>query len=399
MIKRKMYLQKLIGFKDKDLIKVVTGVRRCGKSTLFKLFQQYLRENGVSGEQIQSINLEDINYEELTDYRKLHQHIESHLIKDKMNYIFLDEIQNVLQFEKAVDSLYIKDNVDLYVTGSNAHLLSGELATLLSGRYVEIKMLPLSFQEYLSAETSSGLTITRKYAQYLQNSSFPYAMQLQGEPEQLQDYLQGIMDSIILKDVVARKNISDIDGLKKVIRFLFDNIGNVTSLKKISDTIRSDGYTMAPQTVENYVSALVDSFILYPTQRYDVKGKEYLRQGEKYYVVDIGLRYLLLGRKGGDSGHILENIVYLELLRRGYKVYVGKVGSEEVDFVAVNAQGVEYYQVSETVRGADTLARELRPLENIRDHNPKFLLTMDDEPEVSHNGIRQLNVLDWLLKD
>lgn len=396
MICRELYLKKLIGFKEKDLIKVITGVRRCGKSTLFKLYQQYLRETGILKEQIQSINLEDIAYEELVDYRKLYKYITDRLVADKMNYIFLDEIQNVPQFEKAVDSLYIKDNVDLYVTGSNAHLLSGELATLLSGRYVEIKMLPLSFQEYLSAEDNSGVSIERRYVEYLENSSFPYALQLKDQPDHLQDYLQGIMDSIILKDVVARKNISDIDGLKKVIRFLFDNIGNVTSIKRISDVMKSEGYTLAPQTVENYISALVDSFILYPAQRYDIKGKEYLRFGEKYYVIDIGLRYLLLGKKGGDTGHILENIVYLELLRRGYSVYIGKVNSEEVDFVAVNAKGTEYYQVAQTVRSDVTLLRELRPLENIRDHNPKFLLTLDNDPEVSYNGIRQLNVLDWL---
>lgn len=396
MIKRELYLKKLIGFKEKDLIKVVTGVRRSGKSTLFKLYQQYLRENGVKEEQIQSINLEDIAYEELTDYRKLHKYIIERLVTDKMNYIFLDEIQNVPQFEKAVDSLYIKDNIDLYVTGSNAHMLSGELATLLSGRYVEIKMLPLSFQEYLSAQDNSGVSIERRYTEYLKNSSFPYALQLKDQPEYLQDYLQGIMDSIILKDVVARKNISDIDGLKKVIRFLFDNIGNVTSIKRISDVLKSEGYTLAPQTVENYISALVDSFILYPAQRYDIKGKDYLRFGEKYYVVDIGLRYLILGKKAGDTGHILENIVYLELLRRGYSVYIGKVNSEEVDFVAVSSKGTEYYQVAQTVRSDMTLQRELRPLENIRDHNPKFLLTLDNDPEVSHNGIRQLNVLDWL---
>lgn len=397
MIKREAYLKKLIGFQDKDLIKVVTGIRRCGKSTLFKLFQHHLLENGVSPQQIQSINLEDINYENLRDYRQLHAHIQSNLVADKMNYIFLDEVQNVPQFEKAVDSLYIKENTDIYVTGSNAYLLSGELATLLSGRYVEIKMLPLSFQEYVSAQDNSTVTLNRRYADYLSQSSFPYALQLKNEPEHLSDYLQGIMDSVILKDVVARKNISDIDGLKKVIRFLFDNIGNVTSLKKISDTMKADGYTLAPQTVENYVSALVDSFILYPARRYDIKGKEYLRFGEKYYVVDMGLRYLELGRKGGDSGHILENVVYLELLRRGYQVFCGKVNNEEVDFVAVKPEGIQYYQVSQTVREPATLARELRPLENIRDHNPKFLLTLDEEPEVSHNGIRQINVLDWLV--
>lgn len=234
MLKREAYLKKLIGFKDKDLIKVVTGIRRCGKSTLFKLFQQYLLENGVSSEQIQSINLEDINYENLLDYRALHTHIQANLVENKMNYIFLDEVQNVPQFEKAVDSLYIKENTDIYVTGSNAYLLSGELATLLSGRYVEIKMLPLSFQEYISAQDNSAVTLNQRYAEYLSQSSFPYALQLKNEPEHLQDYLQGILDSVILKDVVARKNISDIDGLRKVIRFLFDNIGNVTSLKKIS---------------------------------------------------------------------------------------------------------------------------------------------------------------------
>lgn len=397
MIKRKAYLEKLIGFKDKDLIKVITGIRRCGKSTLFKLFQQYLLENGVLPEQIQSINLEDINFEELRDYHKLHAHIQSSLIADKMNYIFLDEVQNVPQFEKAVDSLYIKENTDIYVTGSNAYLLSGELATLLSGRYVEIKMLPLSFQEFMSAQDNAGVTPNRRYAEYLTQSSFPYALQLKNQPEHLQDYLQGIMDSVILKDVVARKNISDIDGLKKVIRFLFDNIGNVTSLKKISDTMKADGYTLAPQTVENYVSALVDSFILYPARRFDIKGKEYLRFGEKYYVVDQGLRYLVLGKKGGDSGHILENVVFLELLRRGYQVYIGKVNSGEVDFVAIKADKTEYYQVAQTVREQSTLERELRPLENIRDHNQKFLLTMDEDAEISYNGIRQINVMDWLL--
>ena len=397
MIERKEYLNTLIDFKDKHIIKVLTGIRRCGKSTLFILFQNYLLNNGVNKEQIISINFEDIDYEELLDYKALYKYIKKRLIPSKMNYIFLDEIQNVPNYQKAVDSLFIKNNVDLYLTGSNAYLLSGEIATLLSGRYIEIQMLPLSFKEYVSY-FNDKTDLSRKYTDYLINSSFPYTLELNGSKKNIREYLGGIYSTVVLKDIIARKNINDVFMLESIIRFMFDNIGNLCSIKKIADTMTSDGRKITSPTVENYLSALVDSYILYKVRRYDIKGKQYLKTGEKYYVVDIGLRYYLLGTKKVDMGHILENIIYLELLRRGYEIYIGKVGSTEVDFIAINDEGIEYYQVALTVHDEKTLERELYPLNSISDHNPKYLLTLDDDPPTSHNGIKQLNAIDWLLK-
>ncbi|MCI7443026.1 MAG: ATP-binding protein, partial [Clostridium sp.] len=326
MIERKEYLNTLIDFKDKHIIKVLTGIRRCGKSTLFILFQNYLLNNGVNKEQIISINFEDIDYEELLDYKALYKYIKERLTPNKMNYIFLDEIQNVPNYQKAVDSLFIKNNVDLYLTGSNAYLLSGEIATLLSGRYIEIQMLPLSFKEYVSY-FNDKTDLSRKYTDYLINSSFPYTLELNGSKKNIREYLGGIYSTVVLKDIIARKNINDVFMLESIIRFMFDNIGNLCSIKKIADTMTSDGRKITSPTVENYLSALVDSYILYKVRRYDIKGKQYLKTGEKYYVVDIGLRYYLLGTKKVDMGHILENIIYLELLRRGYEIYIGKVGS------------------------------------------------------------------------
>ena len=397
LIERKEYLNTLIDFKDKHIIKVLTGIRRCGKSTLFILFQNYLLNNGVNKEQIISINFEDIDYEELLDYKALYKYIKERLIPNKMNYIFLDEIQNVPNYQKAVDSLFIKNNVDLYLTGSNAYLLSGEIATLLSGRYIEIQMLPLSFKEYVSY-FNDKTDLSRKYTDYLINSSFPYTLELNGSKKNIREYLGGIYSTVVLKDIIARKNINDVFMLESIIRFMFDNIGNLCSIKKIADTMTSDGRKITSPTVENYLSALVDSYILYKVRRYDIKGKQYLKTGEKYYVVDIGLRYYLLGTKKVDMGHILENIIYLELLRRGYEIYIGKVGSTEVDFIAINDEGIEYYQVALTVHDEKTLERELYPLNSISDHNPKYLLTLDDDPPTSHNGIKQLNAIDWLLK-
>ncbi len=398
MIPRNEYLDSLIHLRDKQIIKVVTGIRRCGKSTLFELFQEQLLQDGVEPEQIIAFNLEDGDYADIEDSKALYELVRARLLPDKMNYIFLDEVQRVENFQKAVDGLFIKKNCDVYITGSNAFLLSGELATLLSGRYVEIKMLPLSFQEYVSAFPADS-NMDRLYQQYLHNSSFPYTLELT-RPKDIRQYLEGIYDSIVLKDIIARKRISDVDMLKSVVRFLFDNIGNLCSTKKIADTMTSAGRKISVHTVENYLSALTDSFIFYRVGRYDVKGKQYLKTGDKYYAADIGLRYTVLGTKKADEGHILENIVFLELLRRGYEVYVGKVGAAEVDFIAIGDEGVEYYQVAYTVIDADgtTLARELAPLDAIRDHNPKYLLTMDHTPFTSHNGIKQINVLDWLLK-
>ncbi|MEI8388989.1 MAG: ATP-binding protein [bacterium] len=395
MIERKEYLEKLKGFKDKHLIKIITGIRRCGKSTLFEIFQNFLLENNVNKNQIITINFEDVDNEELTDYKVLYDYINSRLIPDKMNYIFLDEIQNVTNFQKTIDSLFIKKNVDLYVTGSNAYMLSGEIATLLSGRYVEIQMLPLSFREYLSTFPDKT-DLTRKYRVYLENSSFPYALELNNDKKLIRDYLSGIYNSVILKDVVARHRISDVSILESIIKFMFDNIGNISSSKKISDTMTSSGRKITPPTVENYLTALVNSFILYHVGRYDVKGKQHLKTGEKYYVVDIGLRYFLLGSKKTDWGHVLENIVYLELLRRGYEIYIGKVGTLEIDFVAIKDGNTEYYQVAQTVNNQETITRELKSLDAIKDHNPKFLITLDEIPVTSHKGIKQINALDWL---
>ncbi len=397
MIERKEYLNTLIDFKDKHIIKVLTGIRRCGKSTLFILFQNYLLNNEVTKEQIISINFEDIDYEELLDYKALYKYIKERLIPNKMNYIFLDEIQNVANYQKAVDSLFLKDNIDLYLTGSNAYLLSGEIATLLSGRYIEIQMLPLSFKEYVSY-FNDKTDLARKYTDYLINSSFPYTLELNGLKKNIREYLGGIYSTVVLKDIIARKNINDVFMLESIIRFMFDNIGNLCSIKKIADTMTSDGRKITSPTVESYLSALVDSYILYKVRRYDIKGKQYLKTGEKYYVVDIGLRYYLLGTKKVDMGHILENIIYLELLRRGYEIYIGKVGSTEVDFIAINDEGIEYYQVALTVHDEKTLERELYPLNSISDHNPKYLLTLDNDPITSHNGIKQINAIDWLLK-
>lgn len=395
MLNRPLYLNRLISLKDKQLIKIITGIRRCGKSALFELFQDYLLQNGVSKQQIQSINFEENDNEDLQNYKLLYQHIKKNLVPDKMNYIFLDEIQNVPEFQKTVDSLYIQKNVDLYVTGSNAYLLSGELATLLSGRYIEINMLPLSFKEY--SQAFPNVSKSDLFPNYIQNSSFPYAIQLQDNPSNLYQYLDGIYNTILIKDIANRKKMTDTSQLHRIVRFMADNIGNITSIKKISDTMKSDRQDIAPHTVDAYLTALKESFILYAASRYDVKGKEYLKTGEKYYLADVGLRYMLLGNKAQDFGHILENIVYLELLRRGYKVFVGKVGTQEVDFIALKGTDTEYYQVSLSVLDKNTLQRELSPLEKILDHNPKFLLTLDALPVLSHNGIKQINALDWLL--
>lgn len=398
MIPRKLYLDKLIGFKDKKLIKIITGIRRCGKSTLFELYQQYLMHNGVEKEQIISVNFEDVDVSELKDYKKLHKYIKHKLLADKMNYVFLDEIQLVPDFQIAVDSLYIKKNIDLYITGSNAYMLSGEIATLLSGRYIEIQMLPLSFKEFVTALNSTE-NLSRKYTRYITESSFPQVLEFEGDQDKIREYVGGIYNTIILKDIVARKKIADYMMLDSLVRFMFNNIGNMTSTNNIANSMKSQGRAITVHTVERYISALTDSYILYRVGRYDVKGKQYLKTGDKYFLADIGLRYYLLGKKNADFGYILENIVYLELLRRGNKIFTGKVGNNEIDFITETKDGlIEYYQVALTVREEKTLKRELLPLESIKDHNTKYLLTLDEDPQVSHNGIKQINALDWLME-
>lgn len=394
MIERPEYLNQLVSFKDKDLIKIVTGIRRCGKSTLFDLYIEYLLKNDIKEKQIIRMNLEDYEFNDIEDYNDLYKYIEKRINKNEKNYVFIDEVQKVKDFQKAVDALYIKKNIDLYITGSNSKLLSGELATLLSGRYVEIKMLPLSFKEYISYVGDGD--IQKKYINYITKSSFPYTLMLNNSKD-IRMYLDGLYNTVIVNDIADRKEISDIGMLKDVIKFMFNNVGNLCSSTSISNTMTSNGRKISVPTVEKYLEALVESFILYKVSRYDIKGKNYLTTGSKYYLSDIGLRYYLLGSTNTDEGHILENIVYLELLRQGYEVYVGKNDENEVDFIAINEKGEEYYQVSYTVKEENTLKRELKPLENINDHNPKYLLTADYTPYTSHNGIKQINVFDWLL--
>ena len=396
MIPRQEYLDFLVNSKDKQIIKVISGVRRCGKSTMLELFVDYLLNNGIHQNQIISINFEDIDFEHLTNYRTLYDNIKGRLLPDKMNYIFLDEIQHVENFEKAVDSLFIRKNVDLYITGSNAYFMSGELATLLSGRYIEVRMLPLSFREYCIG-TSKTLSLPAKYRRYIENSSFPYTLKYDSNEKETREYLSSLYNTVLLKDIVTRHNISDVMMLESVVKFVFDNIGNQLSVSKIANTMASSGRKIDPKTVEKYVKALMDSLMIYQAKRYNIKGKQYLKTLEKYYVVDIGLRYVLLGKRNIDIGHILENVVYLELLRRGYDVYVGLINDAEVDFVAMNEDGISYYQVAASVRDEGTLARELNLLKRIPDHYPKFVLSLDDDPIADYDGIKRINALDWLI--
>lgn len=395
-IERKEYLEKLIAFRDKQVIKIITGVRRCGKSTLMELFQDYLKSQGVLEEQIVAVNLEDYDFYELRNPKKLHTYIKERLVQGKMTYIFLDEIQHCEEFPEVVDSLHIKKDVDIYLTGSNAKMLSSEIATLISGRYVEISMLPLSFKEYVLS-TGSSSELARKYTAYVETSSFPYALQLAGQPKELRDYLDGIYNTIVVKDIAQRNKIPDPMMLESVLRFIFDNIGNQLSTKKIADTMTSNGRKIDVKTVEKYLKALMESYIVYQAKRYNVKGKQHLKTLEKYYAVDIGLRYLLLGTSSSDVGHILENIVFLELLRRGNEVFIGKIDDLEVDFVAMDGKQTTYYQVAASVRDEKTLARELTSLEKISDHYPKIVLTLDEDPQADYNGIRRINALDWLM--
>ena len=396
LIEREIYLKKLIAFRDKSLIKVITGIRRCGKSTIIEMYRDWLKAHGVDGSQIVYLNFEDYDYFELRNPQKLYAHIKPLIQEDKMTYMFFDEIQHVTDFPDVVNSLNLKPNVDIYITGSNAYMLSSEIATLLSGRYVEIAMLPLSFKEYVTGINGFG-NLQKAYTDYITRSSFPYSLELDS-PAEISDYLSGVYNTIVVKDIVSRKKLQDVMMLESVIRFTADNIGNVMSTKRIADIMTADGRKIDQKTVERYLSALCEAFFVYDVKRYNIKGKQLLKTLGKYYLVDIGLRRMLLGSRAFDAGRILENIVYLELLRRQKKVYIGKVDNLEVDFVAINENGTTYYQVSATVRDEATLSRELASLQKISDQYPKVILTLDQDPPADYNGIKRINALDWLME-
>ena len=405
MVERKEYLEHLIQWKDEQVIKVVTGIRRCGKSTLLLQYQEWLKASGVSDEQIVTINFEELEYEELQDYKKLYAYLKNRLCKGKMTYIFLDEIQKVSAFEKVVDSLYVKPQVDLYVTGSNAYMLSGDLATLLTGRYVEIKMLPLSFYEFLEV-TGSGQE--QGFSEYMRDGGLPYVAVMDRTPEKVETYLEGIYNTVIVKDIEDRqarkesdsdkRKINDILLLKTIAKYLASIVGNPVSIRSITDYFISNGRKISPNTVSDYVEALTESFIFYPAERFDIIGKQLLKANRKMYIVDLGLRNHILPRRQYDLGFSLENIVYFELLRRGYRVMIGKVGSTEVDFVAEKQGAYTYFQVTADMTAQETFEREMKPLRHIRDNYEKIVLTGDRLTLGNYDGIQVKYLPDWLLE-
>lgn len=394
-IERKAYLDKLIAFKDKKLIKVITGIRRCGKSTIMEIYRDWLSQHSVLPEQIIYLNFEDYDNYELRDPKNLYAFVKPLIQTDKATYIFFDEIQHVKDFPDIINSLNLKPMVDLYITGSNAYMLSSEIATLLSGRYVEIAMLPLSFSEYVEGMGGTS-NLSQAYMDYITKSSFPYTLELD-TPSEISDYLNGVYNTIVVKDIMSRKKLPDVMMLESVIRFTADNIGNILSTKRIADIMTADGRKIDQKTVERYLSALCETFFVYEAKRYNIKGKQLLKTLGKYYLVDIGLRRMLLGSRSFDAGRILENVVYLELLHRQKKVYIGKMDNLEVDFVAMDENGITYYQVAASVRDDATLERELKSLQQINDQYPKYILTLDDDPMADYDGIKRINALEWLM--
>lgn len=404
LVERREYLNRLIQWKDEQVIKVVTGIRRCGKSTLLLQYREWLKSSGVSDAQIVSVNFEELEYEDLQDYRKLYDYLKNSLCEGKMTYIFLDEIQKVPSFEKVIDSLYVKPDVDIYITGSNANMLSGDLATLLTGRYVEIKMLPFSFKEFLEV---TGTDKERGLAEYMRDGGLPYVAVMERTREKVDTYLEGIYNTVIVKDIESRqarketdpakRKITDIHLLKTVAKYLAGVAGNPVSVRSIADYLSSNGRKTSPNTVSDYVEALTESFIFYPAERFDIVGKKLLKAGRKFYIVDLGLRNHILPRSRYDLGFSLENIVFFELLRRGYRVMIGKVGNTEVDFVAEKDGNYTYFQVTADMTAKETFEREMKPLTNISDNYEKIVLTGDLLTPGNYNGILVKYLPDWLL--
>lgn len=404
MVQRKEYLEKLIEWKDDDVIKVVTGIRRCGKSTLLMQYQDYLKSIGIEENQIIAVNFEELEYEELCDYKKLYAYIKDRLVADKITYIFLDEIQKVPSFEKVVDSLYVKPNIDIYITGSNAYMLSGDLATLLTGRYVEISMLPLSFSEYMQlSDKDKGSA----FADYIKYGGLPFVATMDRTDDKVDTYLEGIYNTVIVKDIEDRqkrqesnsdkRKINDIPLLKTIAKYLSSVIGSPVSLRGITNYLVSSGRKISANTVSNYVDALIESFIFYPAERFDIVGKQLLKANKKYYMVDLGIRNHILPRKYYDLGFSVENIVFFELLRRGCKVTIGKYQENEVDFVAEKRGEFTYIQVTADMVSESTFDREMKPLYAIQDNYEKIVLTLDKLTVGNYDGIKVVNVIDWLL--
>lgn len=401
MIERKEYLKQLLSWKDQSIIKVLTGIRRCGKSTILKLYQEYLLNNGIDPSQIISINFEELEYEDLQDYKKLYQYIKDRLVENKMMYIFLDEIQNVPSYEKVVDSLHVKENIDIYITGSNSYIFSGQLATYLSGRYIEIPILPLSFKEVYNPQTDKE----EAFQKYIKTGGFPYINQIQLLNEQIDMYLEGIYNTVIVKDIEERinrknsKNVTDIALLKAISKYLSSVVGSPVSIRSITNYFKSNERKTSPNTISNYIEALCESYLYYPVEVMDISGKEVLKSNKKYYIVDPGIRNYILPKQFYDLGFTIENIVYLELLRRRYNVNIGRSGRTEVDFIAKRNDVYTYIQVTASLVDENTFNREIRPLKQIEDNYEKIILTLDRYTLGNYEGIKVINIVDWLLEE
>jgi predicted AAA+ superfamily ATPase len=407
MIPRDIYMKTLLSFKDKDMIKIVTGIRRCGKSTLLDMFSENLLKSGVPSDNIIRLNFESLKYEAINDYGALYKEVSGRISKSGKYYVILDEVQMVSGWMRAVNSLRVDFDVDIYITGSNAYLLSSDFATLLSGRYVEIKMLPLSFREFIDFNTFEPATSDdRKFEAYLKYGGMPSVAAYDFRQRDINVVLDGIYSSVILRDVVERSKITDQTLLRKLVLFMADNIGNLTSPNSIGNVLVHEGdlnegkrkKNPAGKTISSYIAALEKAFVFYGVGRYDIKGKQHLKTQSKYYIVDTGIRNMLLGYRDVDRGYILENVVYFELLRRGYDVSIGKTGDKEVDFIAISPDEKIYYQVTETMSGERTRERELDPLRSINDNYEKVVLSMDRSFVNSYEGIKIKNIVDFLLE-
>lgn len=405
LINRPEYLNQLIQNRDVDMVKIVTGIRRCGKSSLLDLFHQYLSDSGVPDENIIHMNLESLRYRELSDYLAFYDYISERIPKNGKTYLIFDELQVVEHWEKAIESFRLDFDVDIYITGSNAYLLSTEFSTLLSGRYVEIRMLPLSFKEFMTFyEFEADTSVEEKFQKYLQFGGMPILREYRFNEARANQALEGIYSTVVLRDILQRNSGADQGMLQKITLFLCSNIGSITSPNNIGNVLSNEGEiqgakgkAVAGKTVDKYISMLRSAFIFYSVSRYDVKGKQLLKTLGKNYIIDMGFRNMLLGYRDADRGHIIENIVFLELLRRDYRVYIGKVGETEVDFVAEKPDDKLYIQVTESMMSPETRERELRPLRMIPDNYEKIVLSMDRSYITSYDGIKSLYLIDWLL--